>query len=72
MFNRYEYENIRNAAIAAGATQEDITALGEWFELYGMEHWNGEYFDADGYKVYRIEEYDEDNDVYSIVGYEIQ
>ena len=72
MSNRYAYEELRTAAIRPGATQEEINTLGEWFEQYGLEYWNGEYFDADGYRVYRIERHDPERDIYDIIGYEIQ
>ena len=46
--------------------------MGEWFEQYGDEYWNGEYYNADdGIRVYPIvKEVDEDE--YETVGYEIR
>lgn len=45
MANYYEYEELRKKALSGN--QEDINALGEWFEQYGDRYWNGEYYNAD-------------------------
>ena len=63
--NRYSYAELR-AAVEADANEENVNALGEWFESYGTEYWNGEYFDADGIKIYPIVSEDED---YELLGY---
>lgn len=70
--NYYNYKELREKALSADATQEDINSLGEWFEQYGDEYWNGEYYNADdGVRVYPIvKEVDEDE--YEITGYEIR
>lgn len=61
-----EYEELRSAAIADDATQEDINALGAWFESNGSTYWNGEYYDADdGIRLYPI-------DCGETIGYEIR
>lgn len=39
--NEYAYEELVAAATKSDATQEEINALGEWFERYGMCYWNG-------------------------------
>lgn len=57
--NRYSYAELR-AAVEADANEDNVNALGEWFESYGTEYWNGEYFDADGIKIYPIVSDDED------------
>lgn len=67
----YEYEELRAKAIAADATPEDIENLGNWFERYGDQYWNGEYFDADGYRLYPVYEYDEDDEAI-LKGYEFR
>lgn len=73
MPGRYDYEEIRAAAIAPGATQDEINALGDWLEQYGGTAWNGEYFDADdGIRVYPVYDWDEENDVGILKGYEIK
>lgn len=59
---QYDYKELCEKALAFNATQEDINALGEWFERYGMSYWNGECFHVDA-----------DHDLYPIhkeVGYE--
>ena len=37
--SRYDYEELKNKALAQNATQEDINTLGEWFEQYGGNYW---------------------------------
>ena len=70
--NPYDYEELAAKALEPDATQEDINALGEWFQSFGAEYWNGEYFDIDDthrlYPVYAEVEEDE----YEITGYEIR
>lgn len=67
------YERLREAALADAAEQEDINALGKWFEDYGNDSWNGEYFDADdGVRVFHVYgEPDEYGDC-QLKGYEIR
>lgn len=60
MDNRYNYDELRAAAISPSATQEDINRLGEWFSEYGEAYWNGYYYDADGYKLIPLYDIDED------------
>ena len=66
---QYNYEELKNAALAPDATQEDINALGEWFERYGDRYWNGEYFSVEGERLYRIWDWDEELDQGEVVGY---
>lgn len=47
MSMEYQYETLKAAALAPNATQDDINALGEWFQQYGMYYWNGESFEID-------------------------
>lgn len=73
----YDYEELKIKALAADATQEDINALGEWFDQYGFDYWNGEYFRLeDGHRIYPIlkEELDEDGELEQadVIGYEIR
>ena len=63
----YDYETLKAAALADGATEEDIDALGEWFRLYGEVFWNGEYYDVEGWRLYPF--YVDDGYNYNIVGY---
>ncbi len=71
MSNRYEYEELRAAAIAPDAKQEDVDALAEWFERYGDQFWNGESYDADGVRLYPVYKETADGD-FEIVCYEIR
>lgn len=75
--SRYDYEDLRNKAIQPNAKQEDIDALGEWFEEFGYDFWNGEHFDADdGKRLFPIhdEHYDENGELIQadIIGYEFR
>lgn len=45
--NEYAYEELVAAATKFDATQEEINALGEWFERYGMRYWNGTSYEVD-------------------------
>lgn len=45
--NEYAYEELKAAALKPDATQEDIDALGEWFESYGTGYWNGSCWTVD-------------------------
>ena len=70
---RYSYKELRAAAVAAGASQDAIDALGEWMTSYGNSYWNGECFDIDDglglWPVYG--EPNEDGDV-ELIRYEIR
>lgn len=69
--NYYSYEELRAAATAPGATQDDINALGEWFSRYGSSYWNGEFYDADGFQV--VQQYQQiGEDEFEIIGYELR
>lgn len=68
----YDYEELKNKALSTDATQDDINALGEWFEQYGDRYWNGEYFSVEnGIRLYRIEK-EVDEDEFEITGYELK
>lgn len=71
----YDYQELKNKALSADVTQEDINNLGEWFEQHGDKYWNGEYYSVDNNRLYptyqRIDD-DELEEQYEIVGYEIR
>lgn len=68
----YDYEELKNKALSADATPEDVNALGKWFEQYGDRYWNGEYFGIEGgICLYRVEK-EVDEDEWEIVGYELK
>lgn len=69
-FGRYDYAELLAAATDPNAQQIDIDTLGAWFERYGSMYWTGDDFDADGRRLARVEEWDEDNDQGHVVGYE--
>ena len=69
---RYNYDELRKAAIE-NPTEENLAALGKWFELYGMDFWNGQYFDADGYELWPVyAEAEEDAVQLEQVGWELR
>lgn len=53
----YDYDELKERALSPDATNDDIKALGKWFEKYGDKFWNGEYYEIDSkhrlYPVYR-------------------
>ena len=68
--NRYSYAELRQA-VEADPTPENVAALGEWLEKYDPRSWNGEYYSADGLRIFPI--YTEtEPDEYEITGYEIR
>lgn len=71
--NYYSYAEIR-AAVDERETPENLAALGEWFERYGMDFWNGECWDIDGHRsLYPIYELvDEEYEEWELRGYEIR
>ena len=68
--NYYSYEELK-AAVIADASGANVNALGEWFSNYGNDYWNGEYYDADDFRLYPV--YTEvDEDGFELTGYEIR
>lgn len=65
---RYGYEDLRKAANSG--RQEDIDALGSWFERYGNEFWNGEFYDADGMRLFPVYKWNDETDQGELIGYE--
>lgn len=69
--NQYSYKELYAKATGRVATQKDIDALGEWFSQYGAQFWNGEYYDADRYRLFPVYQKDESgDDNFIIIGYE--
>lgn len=66
MSNYYDYQELRSAALTGN--QKAIDALGRWFEQFGTDFWNGEFYEADGYKVYPVYKEIAD-DQFDLVGY---
>lgn len=42
----YDYQELINA-YKANRTEENLKALAEWFEAYGTEYWNGEFYNVE-------------------------
>lgn len=72
MAGYYDYDELRAAATAPGATAEDLRELGRWFEQYGMDYWNGECWDADGLRLFPIIEWDAALEQGETTGYEFR
>lgn len=68
--NRYSYSELLEA-VKANETPDNVNALGEWFERYGDQFWNGEYYDADGLRLFPVY-VEADEDQFEIVGYEVR
>lgn len=69
---RYDYEELRDAALAEDSTQVDIDRLGEWFQRFDSQDRNGEHYTVDQeqdinlYPVYKqIDEYEYEIDHWS-------
>lgn len=68
--NRYSYSELLEA-VEANETPDNVDALGAWFEQYGDRYWNGEYYDADGLRLFPV--YVEvSEDQFEITGYEVR
>lgn len=68
---RYNYEELRDAAVK-NPTPENLENLGEWFHNYGMEFWNGECFDVDGYDLIPVYSDPDENGDFVRIGYELR
>ena len=69
--NEYGYKEYLNE-VKNNPTQENINRLGTWFERYGTDYWNGERFDADGFSLYPVIEWDDEMETGTTVGYEMK
>ena len=70
LMNRYSYSELLEA-VKAKATPDNVNALGAWFEQYGDQFWNGEYYDADGLRLFPV--YVEvSEDQFEITAYEVR
>lgn len=70
MISRYDYKELKQKVLE-NETEENLNALGEWFEMFGNDFWNGEYFDADDFHLVPIyKEVDEDE--FERIGWEIR
>ena len=70
----YDYEELKEKALKFDATQQDIDALANWFENWGNDYWNGEYFEIDAeHRLFPIyKEIENDDGTYDLIGYEIR
>ena len=70
--NRYDYDELKNKALGVDATEEDVNKLGEWFEQYGDEFWNGEYYEVDSDNRLYPQHREVDEDEFEVCGYVIK
>ena len=75
MLTRYDFEELKQKALNGGA--KEINALGEWFERYGVQCFNGEFYDVDNkYRLYPLYEMelDENGEILQgeAIGYELR
>lgn len=68
----YDYEELKAAVMANQNDDAAVNALGEWFSLYGEDYWNGEYYDADDFRVYPVYRETEIEGEYELMGYEVR
>ncbi len=69
----YDYNELREKAIAPTATQKDLENLWNWFDQYGNRYWNGECYNVDGYLLFPVYNMEPDEfDSFEITGYELQ
>lgn len=72
MSGYYDYDNLVKKALSKDASEEDVNELGEWFRRYGVDYWNGEYYEVDEeYRLYEVfKEVAEDE--FELIGYELK
>ena len=74
--NYYSYKDLEAAALA-DASEENLAALGEWFERFGSDFFNGECYtvnaDCNLYPIYE-DHFDEDGELdhADIIGWELR
>lgn len=69
----YNYKELVKKATDTGATIDDRLALFDWFDRYGIDYWNGEYYKMDdGLRLYPVAVFDCDGDYYTIVDADIR
>jgi hypothetical protein len=67
MLTRYNFEGLKEKALNGG--QKEVNALGKWFELYGSQFFNGEYYEIDNqHKLFPVCETDLDEYGELIIG----
>lgn len=70
---KYNYEELERDALSASAAADDIARLGEWFERYGRDFWNGESYDINGRdRLFPIYQENDDGVSFSIIAWEIK
>lgn len=68
----YDYDELREKALSADATQQDLENMARWFNNYDISAWNGEYYDmGNGKRLFPICA-ETEPDEWEITGYEIK
>lgn len=66
--NYYNYKELVEKATATGATRGDRIALFYWFDQYGIDYWNGQYYKIDdSLRLYPVFVFDYDEGCYNLV-----
>ena len=71
--NEYNFKELEERAFTEG-TAEAVNDLAKWYEKYGMQFWNGEFFSGkyNGEEYILVPDYEEDEDSnFEIAGWEI-
>lgn len=72
MVDYYDYAELRKAALDERSEQA-INKLGQWFDNYGAQFWNGEYYDADnGVRIYPVYSEEDENGNAELTGYRME
>lgn len=70
--SRYDYQELEGKALATGK-QEDIDALGAWFERYGSSFWTGECYKVDDtHQLWPVYGSEDEDGCYPITGWELR
>lgn len=68
-----DYESLRDKALDSQATNEDINALGKWYEEFGKALWNGRGYKVDSHiYLLPIYKYDESGEPTEIEKYVLE
>lgn len=69
---RYDYEELKDTYLSI-PTSENLEKLANWYENYGGDSWNGEYFD-DEYigRIFRLYSEPNEDEEFDIIGYEVR
>ena len=67
-----QYSELEKAALSPDASPEDVARLGVWFERFGAEYWNGEFYDVDGVHQLRSVDVEDDDGDFHRIGWDLR